>query len=181
MSLKKIKPILYPSRGKWQMMRIAPNHHRYSIILDERGKHSYMIYLDYLKILCAYAGLLVDAMMIALFACRRLEQNGNEGAMPTTTNHGRKAWSSLITVGSSTTNRILLKLGVLESLTWLATLIVPLRLPAILGLGPEPFVLVHTCTFPVIIQSLDFLHAHADHPFHKSPPCYTYELVLILM
>jgi hypothetical protein len=26
----------------------------------------------------AYAGLLVDAMMIALFACRRLEQNGND-------------------------------------------------------------------------------------------------------
>jgi hypothetical protein len=31
--------------------------------------------------------------------------------MPTTTNHGQKAWSSLTTVGSSTTNRILLKIG----------------------------------------------------------------------
>ncbi len=31
--------------------------------------------------------------------------------MPTTTTHGRKAWSSLTTVGSSTTNRILLKVG----------------------------------------------------------------------
>jgi hypothetical protein len=28
----------------------------------------------------AYAGLLVDAMMIALFACRRLEKNGNDRA-----------------------------------------------------------------------------------------------------
>jgi hypothetical protein len=32
-----------------------------------------------LKILCAYAGLLVDATMIALFACWRLEQNGSGG------------------------------------------------------------------------------------------------------
>ncbi len=53
-------------------MQIPHNHHQYSIILDERGKHSYSIYLE--------AGLLVDAMMIALFACRRLEQNGNGGA-----------------------------------------------------------------------------------------------------
>ncbi len=29
------------------------------------------------KLLHAFAGLLVDATMIALFACRRLEQNGN--------------------------------------------------------------------------------------------------------
>ncbi len=33
-----------------------------------------------LKILRAYAGLLVDATMIALFACWRFEQNGNGGA-----------------------------------------------------------------------------------------------------
>jgi hypothetical protein len=39
----------------------------------------------------AYAGLLVDAMMIALFACQRLKQNSNEGATPTTTNHGQKS------------------------------------------------------------------------------------------
>jgi hypothetical protein len=39
----------------------------------------------------AYAGLFVDATMKALFACWRLEQNGNEGATPTTTNHGQKA------------------------------------------------------------------------------------------
>jgi hypothetical protein len=64
-----------------------------------------------------YAGLLVDATMIALFACRRLEQNSDEGATLTTTNHGRKAGSSLTTVGSSTTNRILLNLGSLQSLT----------------------------------------------------------------
>ncbi len=32
------------------------------------------------RFLRAYAGLLVDVTMIALFACRRLKQNGNEGA-----------------------------------------------------------------------------------------------------
>ncbi len=32
------------------------------------------------RFLRAYAGLLVDATMIALFACRRLDQNGNGGA-----------------------------------------------------------------------------------------------------
>jgi hypothetical protein len=32
------------------MTWIAHNHHQYSIVLDERGKHSYRIYLDYLKI-----------------------------------------------------------------------------------------------------------------------------------
>jgi hypothetical protein len=32
------------------MTRIAHNHHQYSIVLDERGKHSYRINMDYLKI-----------------------------------------------------------------------------------------------------------------------------------
>ncbi len=73
----------------------------------------------------AYAGLLVNATMIALLPCWRLKQNGNEWATPTTINHGQKAWSSLTTVGSNTTNWILLKLGTLQSLTWLATPIVP--------------------------------------------------------
>ena len=63
------------------------------------------------RFLHAYAGLLVNATMIALFACLRLKQIGNEGATPTTTTHGWKAWLSLTTVGSSTTNRILLKIG----------------------------------------------------------------------
>ncbi len=67
----------------------------------------------------------VDATMMALFACRRLEQNSNEGATPTTTNHGQKAWLSLTTVGSSTTHEILLKLGALQSLAWLVTTVVP--------------------------------------------------------
>jgi hypothetical protein len=43
------------------------------------------------RFLRAYAGLLIDATMIVFFACWRLTQNGNEGAMPTTTNHGQKA------------------------------------------------------------------------------------------
>ncbi len=34
------------------------------------------------RFLHAFAGLLVNATMIALFACWRLEQNGNEGAIP---------------------------------------------------------------------------------------------------
>jgi hypothetical protein len=36
----------------------------------------------------AYAGLLVDAAMIALFACWRLKQKGNKGAIPTTIDYG---------------------------------------------------------------------------------------------
>ncbi len=32
--------ILYPSRNKWQVTRIACNHHWYRIVLNERGKHS---------------------------------------------------------------------------------------------------------------------------------------------
>jgi hypothetical protein len=32
------------------MTQVAHNHHQYSIVLDEREKHSYRIYLDYLKI-----------------------------------------------------------------------------------------------------------------------------------
>jgi hypothetical protein len=32
------------------MTWIAHNHHQYSIVLDERGKHSFSIYLDHLKI-----------------------------------------------------------------------------------------------------------------------------------
>jgi hypothetical protein len=38
--------VSYPSRDKWQMTRIAHNHHTCSIVLNERGKHSYSIYLD---------------------------------------------------------------------------------------------------------------------------------------
>ncbi len=38
--------ISYPSCDKWQMMWITHKHHQYSIVLDERGKHSYSIYLD---------------------------------------------------------------------------------------------------------------------------------------
>jgi hypothetical protein len=43
------------------------------------------------RFLCTYAGLLVNAMMIALFACWWVEQNGNAEHTPTTTNHGQKA------------------------------------------------------------------------------------------
>jgi hypothetical protein len=36
-----------------------------------------------------YAGLLVNATMIAVFACWRLEQKNNEKAMLTAKDHGR--------------------------------------------------------------------------------------------
>jgi hypothetical protein len=43
-----------------------------------------------------YAGLLVNAMMIALFACRRLEQNGNGG----TNAHNNKSWPKSLIVSN---------------------------------------------------------------------------------
>jgi hypothetical protein len=73
------------------MTRIAHNHHQYSNVLDQRVKHSYRIYLDYLKFLQVHTGLLVNSTMIVLFACQRLEQHSNEGATLTTINHGQKA------------------------------------------------------------------------------------------
>jgi hypothetical protein len=72
--------VLYPSCNKWQMTWIAHNHHQCSIILNERGKHSYSIYWTSWRFLRAYAGLFVNAKMIALFSCQRLDQNGNCGA-----------------------------------------------------------------------------------------------------
>jgi hypothetical protein len=47
-----------------------------------------------LKILRVYAGLLVNATMIALFACRRLEQNGNGGAKA----DNNKSWPTSLIV-----------------------------------------------------------------------------------
>ncbi len=63
------------------------------------------------RILCAYAGLLVDAMMISLFACWRLDQNGNAG-----TNAGNnKSWQKSLIVSDYCRiryyNRIFLKFG----------------------------------------------------------------------
>jgi hypothetical protein len=46
------------------------------------------------RFLRAYAGLLVDAMMIALFACRWLEQNGNSGANA----NNNKSWPKILIV-----------------------------------------------------------------------------------
>ncbi len=51
---------------------------------------------------------MVDATMIALFACRKLEQNGNEGAIPTTKDHGRRDDLSPTMAGSITIYSILL-------------------------------------------------------------------------
>ncbi len=63
------------------------------------------------RFLRAYAGLLVDAMMIALFACRRLDQNGNGRANA----DNNKSWpKSLIFSDYGRIwyyNRILLKFG----------------------------------------------------------------------
>ena len=63
------------------------------------------------RILHAYAGLLVDATMIALFACRRLDQNGNGGANA----DNNKSWPKSLIVSDYGRiryyNRILLKFG----------------------------------------------------------------------
>ncbi len=59
----------------------------------------------------AYAGLLVNAKMIALFACWRLDQNGNGGANP----DNNKSWPKSLIVsdysGIRYYNQILLKSG----------------------------------------------------------------------
>jgi hypothetical protein len=61
--------------------------------------------------LCAYAGLLVDATMIALFACRWLKQNGNGRANA----DDNKSWPKSLIVSDYGRiryyNRILLKFG----------------------------------------------------------------------
>ncbi len=55
-----------------------------------------------MKIIAAYAELLVNATMIAMFACWRLKQKGNEEAMLTAKDHGRKDLLSPTKVGSTT-------------------------------------------------------------------------------
>ncbi len=63
------------------------------------------------RFLRAYAGLLVDDTMIALFACRRLDQNGNGGA---NADNNKSRPKSLIVSDYSRIryyNRILLKFG----------------------------------------------------------------------
>ncbi len=59
----------------------------------------------------AYAGLLVDAMMIALFACQRLDQNDNGRANA----DNNKSWPKSLIVSDYGRiryyNRILLKIG----------------------------------------------------------------------
>jgi hypothetical protein len=64
-----------------------------------------------LRFLRAYAGLLVNAKMIALFACRRLDQNSNGGANA----NKYKSWPKSLIVSDYGRiryyNRILLKFG----------------------------------------------------------------------
>ncbi len=128
MSLDKKWRILHPSRNKWQMTWIAHDHHcpKVQHHISMRAE-SILIGFTWTswRFLRAYPGLLVNATMIALIACWRLEQNSNEGARPTTRYHGWKDRLSLTTVGSSTLYWILLKLGALQKLTWLATPIIP--------------------------------------------------------
>ncbi len=63
------------------------------------------------RFLHAYAGLLVNAKMIALFACQRLDQNGNGGANA----DNNKSWPKSLIVSDYGRiryyNRILLKSG----------------------------------------------------------------------
>jgi hypothetical protein len=65
----------------------------------------------------AYAGLLVDATMIPLFACRRLKENGNGGA---NTDNNKSRPKSLIVSDNSKIQYYKLdfpKIGALQSLT----------------------------------------------------------------
>ncbi len=55
------------------------------------------------RFMCAYAGLLVNATMIAVLACQRLQHKGNEEEMLTARDHGRRDLLSLTTVGSTIT------------------------------------------------------------------------------
>ena len=63
------------------------------------------------RFLHAYTGLLVDATMIALFGCWRLDQNGNGGANA----NNNKSWPKSLIISDygriRTYNRILLKFG----------------------------------------------------------------------
>jgi hypothetical protein len=63
------------------------------------------------RFLHAYDGLLVDATMVALFACQRLDQNGNGGANV----DNNKSWPKSLIVSDYGRiryyNRILLKFG----------------------------------------------------------------------
>ncbi len=63
------------------------------------------------RFLHAYAGLLVDATMIVLFACQRLDQNGNDRA----NSDNNKLWPKSLIVSDYGRiryyNRILLKFG----------------------------------------------------------------------
>ncbi len=52
--------------------------------------------------MCVYTGLVVNTTMIAVFAYQRLKQKGNEEAIPTARDHGRRDLLSLTTVGSGT-------------------------------------------------------------------------------
>ncbi len=59
------------------------------------------------RFLHAYAGLLVVATMIAVFACWGLKQKGNEEAMLMARDRGRRDLSSPTTLGPSTIRWIL--------------------------------------------------------------------------
>ncbi len=63
------------------------------------------------RFFCAYAGLLVNATMIALFGCRRLDQNGNGGANA----DNNKSWPKSLIISDYSRiryyNQIVLKIG----------------------------------------------------------------------
>ncbi len=76
-ALTKKWQVLYPSHNKWQMTWIAYNHHQCSIVHDERGKHSYSIYLDQLKIfacLCWSFGWCYNDSFVCLLEARSKRQ-----------------------------------------------------------------------------------------------------------
>jgi hypothetical protein len=94
-------PITYALQMTRFKQRNTPSH---SSIVYTTGKYKIEFTWTTWRFCVQTLVFLVNATMIALFACWRL----NEGAMPTTTDHGQRDWLSPTMVWSSTTYWILL-------------------------------------------------------------------------
>ncbi len=111
-ALTKKWQVLYPSRDKWHMTWIAHNHHHNAALYLMREERILTVFTwTSWRFLHAYAGFLVNAKMIALFACRRLDRNGNGRANA----NNNKSWPKSLIVSEYGRiryyNWILLKFG----------------------------------------------------------------------
>ncbi len=101
--------IHHATNGKWRGSHTTITNAA-SYLMREEGILIVFTWTSW-RILHAYAGLLVDATMIALFACRRLDQNGNGRANA----ENNKSWPKSLTVSDYSRIRnyswILLKFG----------------------------------------------------------------------